>query len=277
MSRPLRSHILALASGAIATLGASCGLELPEGLAPDARQLADDAVDSQDTIAIATSIAGVPALVLSGESLSLAEVVERQQQIASFFDQAACIEVEADGNTVSYVLDECTGPWGFVKVSGRETVTFAPGPTANSFAVELESDGLEINGKAATHSGSAVITLFPDRRTIELTGSYDGTALLGPREVHHDLDIRVDVFDDGALRVDGASSTKVGVRGVELEVNDYERAGPEGICPTGVLTAKRSLTALEVTLTFDGSRELLVESSRGGHDTFDLECEPAGG
>lgn len=276
MSRALRARLVALSFGAL-SLGASCGLELPEGLAPDAKQLADDAVDSQDTIAIATAIAGVPAFVLSGESLSLAEVVERQQMIASFFDQAACISVETDGNTVSYVLDECTGPWGFVRVSGRETVTFSPGPTANSFAIELASEGLEINGKAAQHSGSAVITLSADRRTIELSGSYDGTALLGPREVHHDVDLTLVVFDSGALRVDGTSSTKVGTRSVELEVKDLERDGPKGTCPTGTVTAKRKLAALTITLSFDGSRELSVESSRGGHDTFDLECEPAGG
>lgn len=272
-----RAQLFASMLGALTMVGASCGLELPEGLAPDAEQLADDAVDSQDTIAIATAITAVPALVMNGESLSLAEVVERQQQIAMFVGKAECITIETEGNTVRYVLDECTGPWGLVKVSGTETVTFSPGPTANSFQVDLASEGLEINGKAAQHNASAVITLFADKRTISWSGSYEGEALLGPRKVEHELDLDLEVFDDGGYRVDGHSSTKVGIRSLDLEVHDLERDGPQGTCPSGVVTAKRDLAALTITLTFDGSNELLVESSRGGHDTFDLECEPAGG
>jgi len=81
MIRPLR------ATSACAVLAASvlasCGLELPEGLAPDAQQLADDAVDGQDTISIATALAGLPSLVLTADSLSLAEAVERQAEIAA--------------------------------------------------------------------------------------------------------------------------------------------------------------------------------------------------
>ncbi|MBL8741294.1 MAG: hypothetical protein JNK04_09375 [Myxococcales bacterium] len=275
MSRAFRAKLVAFGAGALSLL--ACGLELPEGLAPDAKQLADDAVDSQDTIAIATAIAGVPALALTGQSLSLAEVVERQQELAAFFDKAECLSVETEGNTVSYVLDACTGPWGLVTVSGRETATFSPGPKANSFQVDMVSDGLEVNGKPAEHSATAVISLLDGKRVLELSGSYDGTALLGPREVHHDVDLTLEVLDSGSIRVDGTSSTRVGVRSLDLEVRDFEREGLRGTCPSGVVTAKRKLAGLTITLTFDGSDELLVESSRGGHDTFDLECEPAGG
>jgi len=183
------------------------------------------------------------------------------------------VSIQAEGNTVTYTFDACTGPWGLVTVSGSETVVFSPGPTADSFEVSFASDGLEVNGDAAEHTGTAIITLLSDRRTIDFTGEYEGNALLGPRKVHHEIDFALELFDTGAFTIDGSSSTTVGLRGLELDVQDLQRPGPKGTCLSGVVVAKRKLSALEITLTFDGSPELLVESSRGGHETFALECE----
>ncbi len=278
MTRPRRAKPC-LTCGLIASLAASaggCGLELPEGLAPDANQLAEDAIDGADTAVIAVTLAALPSVPLLGQALTLEEAVTRQSELGTSFGSAACFTVESAGNTVTYVFDECTGPWGKVKVSGREVLTFSPGPTDASFQIDFASEELSVNGKEATHQGTAVVTLLSDRRRIEFAGSYEGEALLGARNVSHDAEFELEIEDAGPIRLSGSSTTSVGVRSLELVLDDLERPGVQGTCPTGTITAKRKLANLTITLSFDGTDEVEAESSRGGHDTFALECTPAG-
>lgn len=267
-----RGHACVLLLGVSA---AGCGLKSP-GLSLEAREVADDATEAEPTLAVGATLAAFPAAALSPSTLTLADAVAAQQGLPDLMVDAACLTVSTDGNVVTYELDGCSGPWGQAEVSGREVATWSA-LGSGVFEVSFQSEGLEVEGRAAEHAGTAEIVVHEGGgRTISWSGGYEGTSALG-RTVSHEADLVVSLPGGGVVELDGTASTTIGLRGLEVEYDGLARPGPRGTCPSGVVRVTTKITRLTLTLTFDGSSEVFVESSRGGHGTLDLECTPAEG
>jgi hypothetical protein len=266
----LRLAALAVASTSLGADG--CGLQNP-GLSLEAQGVAKDTIESEPALAIGAVLASIPAFALSADTPTLAEAVAAQEMLPLALPDADCLVVETDGNVVHYTFNHCTGPWGEVTVTGSETATFsAVGP--GSFDIELESAGLEVNALPATHSGMVHVEVGEGEKTIAWTGQFDGTTL-ALRPIKNTTDLDIVLFDDASFNVNGTVATDIGLRGLEIELQDLERPGPRGTCPTGVIVVTTKVTRLTLTLTFDGSAEVFVESQSGGHGTLPLACTPA--
>lgn len=271
-SRPAMTSALSLLATCV-PLVAGCGLRSP-GLSHEAREVADDATEAEPTMEVGATLAALPAAALDASTVTLADAVTAQASLAQSLPEPDCLSVETSGNVVTYTFDACTGPWGQVEVSGREVVTWSA-LGSGAFEVSFESDGLEVNGRPAEHRGVAQITVEGGgARSISWSGSYEGKTALG-RAVSHEAELDISLPGGGAFELDGTASTTIGLRGLEVEYDGLSRPGPQGTCPSGVVRATTKVSRLTLTLTFDGSSQVFVESSRGGHDTLDLECTPA--
>jgi len=271
--RRMRRAPTTAAAITLAAVCSLCGCGLREGLSLEATGVATDATEAEPMLAIGVGLATLPALAIPASATTLADAVAAQTVLADLLPNGSCLTVETEGNVVTYVFDECTGPWGLVTVSGREVATFAP-VGAGSFEIGLQSEDLTVNGTPATHEGTALVVVTDVSRTVSWSGSYDGKTLLG-RNVQHDAELSIVLETTGAVSIDGSTSTSIGIRGLDIDLQQLSRPGPAGTCPTGTLIATTKLTMLELTITFDGTATAFVEGNRGGHDNFAITCSPA--
>lgn len=259
--------------GGIALFGASCGLDLPS-LSPEAQAVASDTTESEPTVAFASALAFLPAIMLDSTSTTLADAVSRQSDLPTLF-QSACLTVQIEGNVVSYQFDGCPGPWGQATVSGVERATFTA-VSAGVFDVALQSEGLTIDGEAGTHEGTARVDVTgAEGKQVHFSGAFNGSTSAGrPVATTSDLDLLL-LEPAGSVRLDGEATIDIGLRGLDVSVQDLLRDGPAGTCPEGRVIVTTRVTRLTLTLDFDGTETVTVESARGGHGTIALSCTPA--
>ena len=255
----------------------ACGLD-PEGglLSTEAKELVFDQEDSEAVLHIGTAVAAAPAYVLSLQTVTVASAVAAQENLAAPAQPAGCLTTETAGNRVTYTMNGCTGPWGRHEVSGKQITTFSPAVEAGSFILDIETEDLTIDGAPASFLVRANVSLEADTRTFAWAGSFSGRAEDG-REVEHVVDLTLVLPADGTAALSGSTSTRIGLRNVEVEIDKLRRNGPLGTCLEGTVTLRRRLGTFTVTLTFDGSREYVAKTSRGGRGTFEASCTPAEG
>lgn len=271
--RPERANHRVVGVCLAAALAAGCGLDLEKNLTPEQSAVASDAIEAQESATLSMIAAAMPALPLKDPAMVLADAVAAQSNVPESFEEPACMSVTIDGADVDYALDNCTGPWGRVVVSGTIHATFRAGPTASSFEIELSSDGLSVNGRAATFGGTVLVELRSAGRDIAWQGSYEGKTR-GGKTVSHETDLALTLGDDGSAALDGTTASTIGVRGLNVEYA-LSRPGPKGTCLVGTVDATTKLTKVEVGLTFDGTTRVTAENSRGGSGTFTVDCTPA--
>ncbi len=270
-ARSLLFSIVALVPLSFCALGAECGLDVPNGLDPEADGIASDTTEAEPVVAIATTLTALPAFVLDETTTSLAQAVARQADLPSKLDTPSCLTVGTSGNVVTYEMDGCRGPWGISSISGSETATFSA-VGDRSFQIDLQSNGLVINGEDASLTGTMVISIQDDgTRTVTWTGHGSGTTPAG-RAVTFEPDLDLTLAPDGSSTIDGSLDLTIGLRNLGLDFQDLSRSGPRGTCPSGTVVVTAKLTQLKLTLTFDGTDQVYAESALGGHDTYDLIC-----
>jgi hypothetical protein len=257
-------------------LGA-CGLD-PEGglLSAEAKQLVRDHEDTADVLALGAAVAAMPTSVLTTETVTLADAVAAQPSIADVLEPPGCVTTMTEGNRVTFTMSGCTGPWGRLEVNGTAVVTLAPGEAPGTFVIDFSSDNLTMSGRPASFDVSSDVEITAAAKTIAWVGTFEGTAADG-RDVHHDADIELVLNADGSAALSGSTSVQIGVRGVEVDIEELVRNGPVGTCPEGTVTVRRKTGSLSATLTFDGTAEYVAKTSRGGRGKFELSCTPPGG
>jgi hypothetical protein len=253
-----------------AALAGACGLK-GENLSLEGQAIAEDAIETDVTIGAATALSALPSFSLSGSQMTLSTAVAAQADVGKFAEPPGCLTTTVAGNVVTYHLDGCTGPWGKLKVSGQETATFSPG-TAGGVGVDLASDGLTIEGLPVTHEAHVEVTFKSGVRRVTWLGNFEGTTLKG-RHVKHASSLVLDADASQCLTLNGTTDTTVGLRGLSVKYEDLQRCGTRATCPTGAVAAVGRLTKLKVTLTFDGTDEMVATGARG-EKTFPLDCAP---
>ncbi len=248
-----------------------------EAIDSDTQALASDGVDEATSRAQATHLGNlVFAAVMSPDpDKASGEVAGGPSQLWP----AGCLTRTKDATNprvVHLTFDHCTGPFGLVKVTGEEVVTFdkaADGKLVASFA----SVNLKANGKPLTHSATAEITVAGDERTVDWQGAWtrvNGKGLT----VAHTSDLTIKVDRATRCRVEnGTAKTTVGDREVDTTIEDVKlcpnAAGQEG-CPSGTVTHTAKKSGKVVTIEFDGSDQATITGPKGNAFEAQLVCTP---
>ncbi len=249
-----------------------------ETLSAAEQEIVDDSADLDETTLDGSAIAAIPTLplILEKGPVTLARAVERQQLGARLFLPVGCAQATAEGNVVTYEFDGCTGSYGLVALSGRQVVTFRPGPTEGSTSIEMRSEDLTLNGRPVDHQADVTLTFLGEQKRVDWSGSFTTTSRRG-LPVEHTADLQL-VLDEATRcsTLDGTTSGSVGGRGLDVVYTGLEACAPRGTCLAGRIDATARLRQLTIGLEFDGSATAVVTTPRGAEIDVALACTPRG-
>ena len=278
-----RAHIV-LSSATLLVLGgallAGCSGKDTTGSEPvdsEAQQLAADGTEESASRAQGTHIGNIvfAAVLTADPDKAGDEVVGSPSKLWP----PGCLTRTKDATNKHVVhlhFDHCTGPFGLVKLTGDEIVTFdkaADGKLTASFA----SENLEANGRPVTHSATAEITVDGTERTVDWQGAWTRVNGKGLTVAHtSDLTIKVDTTTHCRVE-NGSAKTMVGDREIETTIDDVKlcpnASGLEG-CPSGTVTHTAKKSGKVVTIDFDGSANAKVTLPKGAVVDVPLVCTP---
>jgi hypothetical protein len=176
---------------------------------------------------------------------------------------------------VHVTLNDCTGPFGLVHVSGQLTATFSQGPSG--LHVDVASTDLTANGRPVTESGSGDISVSGTTRTTKWQGAWTRVNAAG-ETVSHTTDATI-VYDAsaGCRTTDGTAQTNVGAREIDSTINGYKictnASGTEG-CPSGEIIHTSKRTGASIKIEFDGSASAQITGPKGHTVDVPLVCVP---
>ncbi len=255
---------------AVSLLAGACGLDPAAGQLPsEANVLIADYEEGRDSLFTGMVVAALPAFPLSADTLTLADALAAQGNVAASMADPSCINVVADGAEVSFLMDGCTGPWGSVAVSGAVVASFSPGDGDATFHLSVASSDLVIDGSPASHLVEVDVDLSGPSRTLFVSGTFEGRR--GLRDVSHAVEFGIGIDPGSSLAVAGSVQSSVGRREFSTDL-ELVRGGFAEDCPEGTVVLERPLANLLVTLTYDGTDQFIARTNRGGRATFSLEC-----
>jgi len=232
--------------------------------------VAGEAVDSVD---VAQNEA---ALVVAASDTAGAEATADQAAQAAVtaaptaYSPKECVTAELTGkSTVLYTLDDCTGPYGLIHVTGEVTVVFSD--QSDGLHAHATATGLSINGATIDLDANATYEVSGTQKTLSVTTQGKGT---GPRgnSITRSGEYTA-TWDSGTscFGLDGDWSTRVGVVAWDTKVAGYDRCATE--CPaSGGSISWTGQNGKSLTVTFDGTDAAKWQTSTGKSGTVDLFC-----
>ncbi|MFO0626920.1 MAG: hypothetical protein U0325_15015 [Polyangiales bacterium] len=238
---------------AAVTLGA-CG--------DDGGEAAGDAIDSAET---ASAEAALVTAATGSVTASVPAMAATQAAAAAgtYLSPPGCVTATASGATVTYTVNNCTGPAGLALASGSFTATFAAATNAASVtlrgALQLRHGALNLNTAAGVSVSGAT-------RTLAITTSSSGTGPNGrTATLRGGFTAR---YDGTCLQLDGAFTTTVSGVAWNATVTGYRRCANG--CPSG--SASFSTNAgRAVQVAYSGSTSATV-TTVGATRTVTLVC-----
>jgi hypothetical protein len=214
----------------------------------------------------------------SGDPEQAAMLVEDNAD--NYFAPIGCAEVTRDGASLTYELDECTGPLGARAISGSVFVTFSRPDSEDDdsegddseeiLGIEVTSEDLRTNDRELTLSFEGTFSRDGDMgKRLDL---HSMTAVSGDDvEITRDMQSTL-TWERGSqcVTVDGSGTQTVNERTLDVEIEEYTRCARE--CPmAGRVTVEDESGSLD--LEFDGSDRAQLETGDGTESEIALTCE----
>lgn len=251
-------------------LAALALLALPACAPVSEDALAEEAADSVETsegeaaLVVAATDAVDPAMTAEEAAQAAAGAADRM------FRPAGCATAEVQGATVTYTLNDCTGPLGVVSIDGTAQAVMSV--EADGIHAAITGSGVAARGATLEMQADALYQVDNGIKTLSVTTNGSGT---GPRgnsvERHGDYTITWNPTTQCAT-LDGSWAAEASTgRSRSTTVTGVERCADQ--CPSAggeiVHTGRRGVT---VTLSFDGSDAASWSTSNGKSGTVDLSC-----
>lgn len=233
----------------------ACG---PAGEAELANE-ADDAVSVSSTeAALSSELADEVSQPMSAAPEALA--TSAAARVASRLTPAGCATSTQAGATVTYVLNDCSGPYGLVNVTGTIVAQYARAP-GGGVQVTLTSTGLKAN-----------------RATLDLAATVRAQAQGGVKRAQVEVDALgtgprgtplrrqgsyAVIFDATAqcFTLEGTWETTVAGASASTQVSGYQRCA--GACPkAGGTVVHTSARGRVTTVRYDGSATASFETAQ---------------
>lgn len=235
---------------------------------PSAALYAAQAADSMDSVGQESAFLVAASDQMTSEMTPEGAATTAAANAGTFFRPAGCYTATASGARVTYVLNDCTGPFGYVHVTGTVVVTYRVGIAGIAF--DAETTELEINQATISFTTSGSVAIIGDER--QVTASTEATVV--GRRGH--VMTRSGSYTMSwnpvteCFGLDGSWTASVDDASWTAAVTQYEHC--VGGCPMGELSWNTSGTRL--TIVFDGSNEAawMTEGRREREGTVRLFC-----
>ena len=190
-------------------------------------------------------------------------------RVGSHLQPASCLTTTVNGATVTYVMVDCTGPYGLVHVTGTLTAVYSH--TAGVVQVVITGTGLKVNAAVIDVNATVKASQANGIKKADVVSNSTGT---GPRGGSLSREGTYTVtYDPTAecVTLDGSWTTKVAARTGTTTVTGYKRC--KGSCPAAGGTIVHTQGKLfTVTMTYDGSAVASWATGGGRSGTVNLKC-----
>ncbi len=246
------------------TLVAAAGCRVQNAYQRWASQANDsvDVVQGESALLMATTENVDPSMTGEEAALAAADGASR------FWQPSGCLTTSVDGRTATYTLDDCSGPYGLLHVTGVVVVTYTI--QGEGIGYESRSEGLDINGATVDINGQGVYNRVGTHH--EIVGSINGSGV-GPRGNEFTRQGNRTISWDSETRcfaLDGVWMTDVEGSRWTTTVEDYEKCADA--CPDAGADIRWESARGTLSVSFDGSDVAAWESSAGRSGTVDLYC-----
>jgi len=188
---------------------------------------------------------------------------------ATRFHPAGCATVSISGTTLTYVLTDCTGRFGLVRVTGTLVAVLSDG--SEGLHIAVRGQGLKVNRATIDLDATAVLSDDAGKRKLVVTTDGSG---VGPRGNSFTRTGSYTIERDlttACVSLDGQWALQVGARTRTTSVTGLERC--DNMCPAaGGQIVHTGFLGRTITVTLDGSAVAHWESSTGRSGTVDLTC-----
>ncbi len=241
------------------------GCRLEEAHAKWAAQASDstDVVSAESAMLIATTEGADPSMSAEEAAMAASGGATR------YFQPEGCLTVAVTGRTAVYTLNDCTGPYGLVHVTGDITVEYMI--QGDGLGFTATSEGLDINGASVDIANQGVYRRVGTRH--EITGSVSGRGT-GPRGNSFTRSGNRTVTWDPAsacLTLDGSWMTDVEGRAWTTVVDGLAKCGHA--CPAHGGSIEWSSDRGSLRVDFDGTDVAAWSTDNGREGTVELYCE----
>jgi hypothetical protein len=230
---------------------------------------ASAAVDStnntstESALLMASTDATVPSMS-AGSAASAAAASAK-----SWYQPASCVTATAVGESVTYVLVDCTGPWGLVHTSGTVVVTYSV--DAAGLHASVSASALNVNGAVVDIGAQGTYSVSGTTKKLVVTTNGAGTGPLGNQVARQGSYTVTWNSASMCATLDGSWSTQIGTAVWSTAVSGFEQC--KGACPAqGTIAHTGGLSHVTITVTFDGSAVAKWSTSSGASGTVNLLC-----
>lgn len=235
--------------------------------ADSAEEADESAVVTSSESALTTELADEVSQPMSATAETLAGAAATR--VGSRMQPPGCVTSTVNGATVTYVMVDCTGPYGLVKVNGTVTAVYS---RAAGGGVQVVITGTGIKANAVTFDLNATVKSKEVNgvKTANVVADSSGT---GPRGTQLSRQGTYTVVYDTVaecVTVDGTWTTKAGVRTATTVVTGYQRC--KGTCPAAGGTIVTTVGRVTVTVSYDGSAVASWATAAGKSGTINLTC-----
>lgn len=184
----------------------------------------------------------------------------------TWFQPSDCVTAIAEGSTITYNLDDCSGPYGLTGLNGQVVGTFSV--SSGTLTYQVTSTDLEAGLGAITLQATAELDTAGNMSVTTSGGGVgpNGTAIT--RAGMFDVS-----WDDSCTTLDGNWTTTIGDAAWATNVSNYERCN--GGCPSdgaSITYTGQGDKAVVLTINFDGTSTANYVSD-SGLGTINLSCQ----
>jgi hypothetical protein len=230
-----------------------------------------EALDSQDDTSsegalLMVTTEGTQSALTAGEAATLAVAGAH-----TWWQPSTCVTTSINLNVVTYTLNNCTGPWGLVHVTGTVVVTYSM--ASDGIHASASANGLLVNGGTLNLDAQATYSVSGTTKKLTVSTSSTGTGPRGnslSRQGNYTLTWNTAT---ACGTVDGDWSTTINTYTWSTGIANFAQC--LGHCPSsGTLTHTGGISGVTITVTFDGTGWAKWTSSRGRSGTIALFCIP---
>jgi hypothetical protein len=241
----------------IAALGCDeLSSNLDDYLPSEANEDAARAADSTDLGSLEAALLAATTEMVDLDATEEQMATEAAEAVDAVLEPAGCVEAVVAGATVTFTLNDCSGPYGLGGVSGVANLAFTVAGLG-SVSVSLTAANIEVNNATLGVNVSGGLSANDDGNLVyELISTGGGTTadgLIVTRTGEFGM-----VLEGGCMTLNGGWTTTIGESAWATTITNFERC--DATCPSSgtIVWGGAELEGTDapegrgVTVTFDG-------------------------
>lgn len=235
---------------------------------------ADGADDADESVSVTSSESALTS-ELADEVTQPVSVTSEQiaqaaaTRVGSHLTPQGCLTTTVTGATVTYVFNNCTGPYGLVTLTGTVNAVYSRA-AGGQIQVVLTGNGLKANKVTFDLNATVKASQAQGVRKAEVVANSSGTGPRGQSVSRNGQYTATYDFATECITIDGTWETKSGLRTATTVVTGFKWC--KGGCPSSGGSIVWTQGKTVVTVTYDGSAVAKWATAAGRSGTVNLKC-----